>query len=89
MNSRAFSRLRLAALSLMAVSLLSQDFRAVISGRITDSSDAAIPNVRVTATNIETGVTTPVVSTPFPPYLLAATPSPPRSPASSASSARA
>lgn len=58
MNSRAFSRLRLAAFCLVAFSLLSQDFRAVISGRITDSSDAAIPNVRVTATNIETGVTT-------------------------------
>lgn len=49
-------------LALSSVFLLlcvsAQDFRAIITGRITDTSGGAVPNVRVTATNIETGVST-------------------------------
>ncbi|MGH9668318.1 MAG: carboxypeptidase regulatory-like domain-containing protein, partial [Bryobacteraceae bacterium] len=36
--------------------LLAQDFRASISGRITDTSGAAVPAVTVTVTNTSTGV---------------------------------
>jgi hypothetical protein len=40
----------------LAALIYAQDFRAVVSGRVTDTSGAAVPEVRVTATNVETGV---------------------------------
>ena len=40
----------------LAALLHAQDFRAIVSGRVSDSSGAAVAGVRVTTTNIETGV---------------------------------
>jgi protocatechuate 3,4-dioxygenase beta subunit len=39
----------------MAALLCAQDFRASISGRVTDSSGALVPGAKVTAANTETG----------------------------------
>lgn len=47
----------------LALSILpAQDFRATITGRITDSSDAPVPNAKVAATNVETGVVSATTS---------------------------
>src|SRR6266702_4613227 len=40
------------ALLILSVGLFAQDFRATLSGTVTDPSGAAIPNVTVKATNI-------------------------------------
>jgi hypothetical protein len=42
----------------LAALLAAQDFRATISGRVTDSSGATVPKARVSATNIESGLVT-------------------------------
>ncbi len=47
---------RLTLLLSLAMVAFSQDFRAVITGRVSDTSDAGVPGVRLTATNVETGV---------------------------------
>src|SRR4051812_12433125 len=39
-----------------------QDFRAIVTGRVSDTSGAAVPGVRVTSTNVESGVTTSSLS---------------------------
>ncbi len=62
------------ALAVFALSLMAQDFRATISGRITDLSNAAMPNVRVTATNVETGIVTTSTSNDSGLYTLPALP---------------
>lgn len=46
----------LITLLLLATSLIAQDFRAVISGDVTDSSGAAMPGVKVVARNVEQNV---------------------------------
>lgn len=74
MISRSLCRLRLAVLGLLVTALLGQDFRATISGRITDSSDAAVPNVLVSILNIETGITTTATSNASGIYTLPALP---------------
>src|SRR5688572_8458832 len=48
---------RLIALTLLALALPAQDYRAKIQGIVTDSSDAAIPGAKVTIRNINTGIT--------------------------------
>jgi hypothetical protein len=60
--------------ALIGLSLFAQDFRATISGRITDSSDAPVPNVRLTATNVETGIVTTASSNDAGLYTLPALP---------------
>ena len=44
------------ALFLFVPALLAQEFRASITGEVNDSSGAAVPQVRVIATNIATNV---------------------------------
>ncbi len=44
--------IRVATLGLLATGLLAQDFRAVISGDVTDATGAVAPGVRVTARNL-------------------------------------
>ena len=55
---RALSALGIA----LAVSASAQDFRATISGRVTDSSGAAIPNAKVRALQQSTNEVTPTVT---------------------------
>ncbi len=57
------SSLRFGVLSLLLVSVLAaQEFRATITGRVTDSSDAAVPQVTLQILNTETNQLTTAVS---------------------------
>ena len=49
--------LRLGALLAAAVFLCAQEYRATITGTITDSSGAAVPSARVSAINLQTSLT--------------------------------
>lgn len=51
-----------------------QDFRAIITGRISDTSGASVPAARVTATNVESGVATFGVSNDSGTYIINALP---------------
>src|SRR5215831_6849773 len=54
---------RVVSAALLASAILSaQEFRATISGRITDSQDAVIANVKVTAIQVDTGAKFEAVS---------------------------
>ncbi len=44
------------------LAFMAQEFRATISGSVTDPTGAAIPNVRVTATEVRTGTTSEATS---------------------------
>ena len=44
----------LSVLCLFALPALTQDFRSTISGHVTDSSGAAVPNAKVNAVNMDT-----------------------------------
>ena len=44
--------LRLAALMAMALCVCAQEYRATVTGTITDSSGAAVPSARVSAINL-------------------------------------
>lgn len=61
MTSIAQSRRQTCALTLAALLLcapaVAQDPRGTLAGRVTDTSNAVIPNVEVKATNLSTGVT--------------------------------
>lgn len=50
----------LAAILIVLATAVAQEFRGAIRGRITDPSGAAVPNVQVVATKIDTGVSTSV-----------------------------
>ena len=62
MRSRVLIVAPCAALLLVAGSVGAQEFRAAISGTVTDSSGAAVPGVTVTATETRTGARSVVVS---------------------------
>jgi hypothetical protein len=57
-----------------AALLAAQDFRAIITGRVSDTSGAAVANVNVTATNVDSGATTSSISGEGGNYTLAALP---------------
>jgi hypothetical protein len=46
-----------------AFSLLAQEFRATLTGLVTDASGSAVPNVAVTARNVDTNEASTSVST--------------------------
>src|SRR5260370_36972643 len=48
---------RLCVLSLVALALVGQDYRARIQGIVTDSSDASMAGAKVTIRNVNTGIT--------------------------------
>ena len=48
---------RTCVLTLMALALFGQDYRAKIQGIVTDSSEASIAGAKVTIRNINTGIT--------------------------------
>lgn len=50
------------ALGLLAAAAFAQDFRASISGRVTDATGAVVPGAKVTITNTNTGVPLPAVT---------------------------
>lgn len=66
-------RLTLSVL-LFCFGLMAQDFRATITGRVTDTSGAVIPEAKIVATNIETGATASTVSTESGDYTIPALP---------------
>ncbi|MFB3826644.1 MAG: carboxypeptidase regulatory-like domain-containing protein [Bryobacteraceae bacterium] len=66
---RISARLPLVFLAALAVGS-AQEFRALIYGRVTDSSSAVIPNVKVTASNTATGAAATTVSAPDGNYVL-------------------
>jgi hypothetical protein len=47
---------------MLAAGAFAQDFRASISGRVTDATGAVVPEAKVTITNTNTGVTQPAVT---------------------------
>jgi hypothetical protein len=53
-----------AACALAGLPLLAQDFRATISGRVTDATGAAIPGAKVTATQVSTNQVTAQTTNP-------------------------
>src|SRR5947209_6673842 len=52
------SALRVATLALLALSLFGQDFRATVTGQVTDESGAALPDAKVRATQRSTNQAT-------------------------------
>ena len=60
--------------AILAGLTLGQGTDAVLSGTVTDPSGAAVPGVRVTATNVKTGVVTATTSNEAGVYLFAALP---------------
>ena len=54
--------LTLLTLLLCSASLIAQESRATISGVVTDPSGAAIPNAKITVTEIRTGIKNSTVS---------------------------
>ena len=58
------SVLRAATLALLALSLCGQDFRATVTGQVTDASGAALPDAKIRAVRRSTNQTTEV-ATPF------------------------
>ena len=56
------SRLAALAVCLFAFSLFAQEYRGTISGNVTDAQGAAIPKVKVVATETRTGVKTTAIS---------------------------
>ena len=66
------SRYFLPLLLILAASISAQDFRASLTGRVTDPSGAVIPNATVTATNIETAVAVKTQTTGTGDYVLTA-----------------
>src|SRR5207245_1471596 len=55
-------RLILGAVSFCVFALFAQEFRATLTGTVTDPSGAILPGVKVTATNIERNVTVSTIS---------------------------
>src|ERR1700722_12148457 len=55
---------RIALLLLLSISVpaFAQEYRATLTGRVTDSTRAVIPKAAVTATNVETGAVSNTVS---------------------------
>ena len=49
-------------LALLSASMIAQDFRATLTGRILDPSNAAVPNVPVEVRNVGTNEITAVVA---------------------------
>ena len=49
--------IRICVLSLVALALFGQDYRAKIQGIVTDSSDASVAGAKVTIRNVNTGIT--------------------------------
>ncbi len=68
----SFSPLRLCAVFLLLTMGVAsaQEFRSTLSGRVLDSSGAAIPGIKVTATNNETGARFETTSTESGEYTL-------------------
>jgi outer membrane receptor protein involved in Fe transport len=63
MNGRdGLAVLMVLTVMLGAPGLVGQESRGVITGRVSDSSDAGIAGVRIQATNVETGIVTTAVS---------------------------
>src|SRR4051794_36244357 len=56
------SRLLLAALLVCPLTLLSQEFRATISGSVTDATGAAIAGAKITVTETQTNTKTETVT---------------------------
>jgi hypothetical protein len=57
-----FNRLLLSIGLASAFGMLAQDFRASISGRVTDPSGAVLPATRATVINTSTGVASPTTT---------------------------
>lgn len=53
-----------------ALSCLGQDFRAAVSGRVTDSSGAVVPGAKITITNVDTSTPATTRSTDTGDYLI-------------------
>src|SRR5712691_10621180 len=49
-------------LSLASVLMLGQEYRATLTGRVTDAQDAVVPNARIVATYVETSAKSETVS---------------------------
>ena len=62
MTKRALSHLCLVILTLCSVHLYGQTITAGVNGTVTDVSGAVIPNVKVTATNVATNVSTDTIT---------------------------
>jgi hypothetical protein len=69
----SFRRSLLLLLSLMALAN-AQDFRAIISGRVSDTSGAVVPGARVSVTNVESGAVSFSVSNDSGSYTIPALP---------------
>src|SRR5262245_52811482 len=54
--------------------LVGQDFRAILSGRVSDTSGGAVRGAAVTATNVETGAASTSVANDTGSYTIAALP---------------
>ena len=48
---------RVCVLTLLALAMFGQDYRAKIQGIVTDSSDASVAGAKVTIRNVNTGIT--------------------------------
>lgn len=59
---RRFSQLFLFCLLLLSVSAVAQEYRATLSGRVTDPTGAVVPNATLTIVNTATGASTSVKS---------------------------
>src|SRR5438874_8739604 len=53
-----------AALCLLAASTYAQEFRGTITGRVTDSQDAAVPMCKITVTLVSTGSRSDTTTSP-------------------------